>query len=72
MSHPFTGDVFGDWHEMAVQATSGFKAQFKFMDQEAGFINQKGGAIAKGKIPLIFYTRIKVAAGKQAEHSKAF
>ena len=39
MSHPFTGDVFGNWHEMAVQATSGFKAQFKFMDQEAGFIN---------------------------------
>ena len=21
MSHPFTGDVFGDWHDMAVQAT---------------------------------------------------
>ena len=70
MSHPFTGDVFGNWHEMAVEATSGFKAQFKFMDQEAGFINQKGGAIAKGKILLIFYTRIKVT--NQAEHTKAF
>ena len=26
MAHPFTGDIFGDWHEMAKKATGGFGA----------------------------------------------
>ena len=37
-AHPFTGDVFGNWHEMAQNATAGFGAKFNFMDQAAGFI----------------------------------
>ena len=38
LSHPFTGDVFGDWHEAAQKATGGFGAQFKFLDMAGGFI----------------------------------
>ena len=38
MSHPFTGTVWGDWHEGAQKATGGFGAQFKFLENQAGFI----------------------------------
>ena len=64
MSHPFTGDVFGDWHEMAVQATGGFGAKFNFGEQMSGFIRSDAAETAKGHIPLLFYSRVKVTAGK--------
>ena len=60
MTHPFTGDVFGDWHDMAQKATAGFGAKFNYLDPSAGFIRQDGFNTGKGSLPLIYYNRIKV------------